>query len=61
LEYLSDERVIMSSMNRQNAVEKSKWSYKSRPIEKPVPTVVLHGIQQSCGEEMMTNLVQQIA
>ena len=59
-EYLQDERVILSSMNRHNAVEKSRWSYKSRPLEKPAPTLVLHGIQQSCSEAMMTNLVDQI-
>ena len=41
-------------------MEKSRWGYKSRPIEGPVPTVVFHGIQQSCSEEMMTNLVDQI-
>ena len=57
MEYISGESVIMSSMNRQKAVEKNRWSYKSRPIDHPVPTVVLHGIQQNCGEEMVTNLV----
>lgn len=48
-------------MNRHNAVEKIRWSYKPRLIDKKVPTVVLHGIQQSCSEEMMTNLVSEIS
>jgi hypothetical protein len=57
---LNNENVILSSMNRNKAVEKSRWNYKSRPIESPAPTVVLHGIQQSCSEAMMTNLVDEI-
>jgi len=57
-----DEGIILSSMKKQNAVEKVRWGYKSRPLPdgKPVPTAVFHGISQVCSEKMLTNLVEQI-
>jgi len=49
-------------MKKQNAVEKVRWGYKSRPLPdgNPVPTAVFHGISQVCSEKMLTNLVEQI-
>ena len=57
-----EEGIILSSMNKNKAVEKIRWSYKSRPLtdNKSVPTAIFHGISQVCTEDMLTNLVEQI-
>ena len=47
-------------MKKQKAVEKIRWTYKSRPLTdgNPAPTAVFHGISQVCSENMLTNLVE---
>lgn len=63
VEHISQENVILSSMNKSNAVEKKVWKYHSKPTKdsKPVPTAIFHGIRQVCTETLLTNLVEQVS
>ena len=56
------ESVILSSMNRRKAVEKTHWKYKPKPKKngRNLPNLIFHGIRQECKEGLIRNLEDKI-
>lgn len=62
-EHLKSEAIILSSMQKHKAVELKHWKYKgqvSSKLNHTLPTVILHGIKQSCSEKLLTDLVESV-